>query len=126
MFSKLNNYADSARDTFEERVDEVAERLGYRREHSAGDIVGQTACALGSMALGAAAMYFLDPVSGRRRRALVGDKFNRYFNQGGRWVSKKGKHWSNRAKGMVAETRGFFRGEGEAEPQGQGEGSHMG
>ena len=33
---------------------------------------------LGAMGIGAALMYFLDPDSGRRRRALVKDQVNRY------------------------------------------------
>jgi hypothetical protein len=54
-------------------------------------------------AAGAAAMYFLDPVAGRRRRALSRDKtlaagrdLQDSAREAGRWVS-------NRAKGAMAE-----------------------
>jgi hypothetical protein len=44
---------------------------------------------IGVLAIGALASYYLDPVSGRRRRALLRDKLV-----------------SNRAHGFVAEARG--------------------
>jgi hypothetical protein len=38
---------------------------------------------LGAAALGATAMYLFDPVQGRRRRALVGDKLHSLAAQAG-------------------------------------------
>lgn len=48
---------------------------------------------LGAFAIGALAMYFLDPVSGRRRRALLRDQLAHARNE------------RNRAHGLVAEAR---------------------
>ena len=48
---------------------------------------------LGVFAIGALAMYFLDPVSGRRRRALLRDQLAR------------ARYERNRARGLVAEAR---------------------
>lgn len=54
-------------------------------------------------AVGALAMYMLDPESGRRRRALVRDKATRYSQEAEEFVTSKAKHLRNKAKGAVAE-----------------------
>jgi hypothetical protein len=46
-------------------------------------IIGQTICALGSMALGAALMYVLDPSMGRRRREIAMQKAGEYTHRAG-------------------------------------------
>jgi hypothetical protein len=46
-------------------------------------IVGQTICALGSMALGAALMYVLDPSMGRTRRQLAKQTASDYASRAG-------------------------------------------
>jgi hypothetical protein len=50
-----------------------------RTEHT----IGIAACALGSMALGAALMYVLDPSMGRRRREIAMQKANEYTGRAG-------------------------------------------
>ena len=47
---------------------------------------------IAALGIGAIAMYYLDPVSGKRRRASLRDK----------WTAKQAR---NRAHGMVAEAR---------------------
>ena len=42
-------------------------------------------------ALGAAAMYFLDPDQGRRRRAIAGDRLAATFRRGGRQMQRAGR-----------------------------------
>ena len=54
---------------------------------------------------GAAAMYFLDPDRGRRRRALIEDKVLHLKNEAGKTLGKKQRHLHNRAKGVWAETK---------------------
>jgi hypothetical protein len=63
---------------------------------------------LGPIALGAAAMYLLDPARGARRRALIRDK--------ALWASRKTRDGAaalacdvqNRVRGAISETRGLF------------------
>lgn len=62
--------------------------------------------ALIAFGIGAAAMYFLDPVSGRRRRALVRDQIVHLQHEIVDATQATAKDLRNRAQGMVAETRG--------------------
>lgn len=55
-------------------------------------------------ALGAGVMYLLDPVDGRRRRALARDKMNRYGRQAGRAGARTGRDLWNRTRGTAYET----------------------
>ncbi len=56
--------------------------------------------------LGAGLMYLLDPQQGRRRRALLRDKMVKMRNDLEDTVQGKSKYASDKAHGMVAETRG--------------------
>ena len=65
-------------------------------------------------AAGAAAMYFFDPDQGRRRRALVRDKFAWLVDEIGdvrKDAQGRAKHLRNRAKGMMHEARAMRDGE---------------
>lgn len=59
---------------------------------------------LGGIGLGAGTMYLLDPDRGRRRRALVRDKFNRATHVVSREAGKTARDLRNRAQGVIAET----------------------
>lgn len=60
-------------------------------------------------ALGALAMFILDPDQGRRRRALARDKIVHYQRRASDMVSGTAKDLGNRAYGMAAETRGMVQ-----------------
>jgi hypothetical protein len=64
---------------------------------------------LGCVGLGAAFVYFLDPVQGKRRRALVYDKGRSYWRQTNRTIGGASRHVGNRARGFVKETRTRLR-----------------
>lgn len=66
------------------------------------------ACSIG-FGLGAGLMYLLDPNAGRRRRAVVRDKTSSYMHTSGDYLDKKRRHLSNKAQGLVAETRSALR-----------------
>jgi hypothetical protein len=66
---------------------------------------------LGGVALGAGVMYMLDPDRGSRRRSLARDKFVRAGNKTSVYAGKLSRDLSNRAQGLVAETRARFRSE---------------
>ena len=54
-------------------------------------------------------MYILDPDRGGRRRALIRDKVVRASNATQDYVGKMSRDLSNRAQGIVAETKNLFR-----------------
>ena len=61
--------------------------------------------------IGAALMYILDPDRGNRRRALARDKLAAAGNKTSMYAGKLSRDLSNRAQGLVAETRARFRDE---------------
>lgn len=61
--------------------------------------------ALGAAALGAAAMYLLDPQHGRRRRAIARDKVNSAGIKTRKAAERTARDLNNRARGLVAKTR---------------------
>jgi gas vesicle protein len=69
-----------------------------------------------SVAVGATAAYMLDPERGRTRRALARDKAIAATNKMSDALDGKSRHWSNVARGYMAEARSLFgRGRGMAE-----------
>lgn len=54
---------------------------------------------------GAGLMYLLDPVTGRRRRALARDKIVKYTSDLAEAREDAQKHIENKAQGILAETR---------------------
>ena len=67
---------------------------------------------LSSAAIGAAAMYLLDPVQGKRRRALVRDKAYSSRVRMRKSINAKSRDLANRAKGLQAEARHMLRQKG--------------
>ena len=55
--------------------------------------------------LGAGLMFLLDPNTGRRRRAVAGDKAGAYLRGAEEMVEKKVRDLRNRAKGVAADVR---------------------
>jgi hypothetical protein len=64
------------------------------------------------MALGAGLMYVFDPQAGRRRQALMRDKASSWANDARELAEKKARHLGNQARGVMAETRSMFAGQG--------------
>jgi osmotically-inducible protein OsmY len=60
---------------------------------------------LSGAALGASAMYLLDPRGGARRRALIRDKVVRATHKTGDALDALGRDAANRARGVAAEAR---------------------
>lgn len=61
--------------------------------------------------MGAAAMYLMDPDSGRRRRALLRDKMVRVANVKRETLAAAGRDLRNRAKGVAARISSAFQGD---------------
>lgn len=58
-----------------------------------------------TLAAGAAAMYFLDPVAGRRRRAQARDRTAAACSDADHYVRGKCQHAAGRLQGVISETR---------------------
>jgi hypothetical protein len=71
-------------------------------------IVRTPAAILGALGVGALLMYFFDPVSGRRRRALLRDQAVHAQHEIGDYAEGTAKDLRNRAQGLVAEARGMM------------------
>ena len=63
---------------------------------------------LGGLGAGAAMMYLLDPERGNQRRALIRDKVGKLNRQTQETVSGRMKDLSNRAKGMLHNSKSAF------------------
>lgn len=70
-----------------------------------------------AFAAGAAAMYYLDPVVGRRRRALVRDKGVAATHGAGDFARSKSRYAADKLQGMVARTRSTLASAPVTDPQ---------
>lgn len=65
---------------------------------------------IASLAAGAAAMYYLDPQAGRRRRALARDKAVAACHDVERYAKARSRRAADRVRGAVARTRSRLSG----------------
>jgi osmotically-inducible protein OsmY len=63
---------------------------------------------LGGVGVGALVMYFLDPTSGNRRRAVTRDRMLKAGRDTGEAIEGKAKDLTNRAKGLASRARARF------------------
>jgi uncharacterized membrane protein len=63
---------------------------------------------VGAATVGGLMAYFLDPDTGRRRRALVKDRTTNLIKEADRAIGKASRDLSNRARGAVAEARSLL------------------
>ena len=73
---------------------------------------------IAALGIGALAMYYFDPVSGKRRRALLRDQLAYARQEAGGYARGTLKHARSRAQGVVAEARSAIerRGAHRAQP----------
>ena len=67
---------------------------------------------VGGLGLGAALMYVFDPDRGKGRRARIRDKVDSTAHKIGDAAEKMGRDISNRAQGMVAQSKSLFSNQG--------------
>src|SRR5262249_11652940 len=113
----LSNVSDSLTHRVSDAADDAVARkrrwvnraslaLGRDEDHH---YVGQTACALGSLALGAGLFWAFDPLQGRSRRAWLRDKTMKGVRETGEFFRRSGVYIADHLRGTVAETRGYLR-----------------
>lgn len=108
--SRASGASEAASDRGRAAASRVGSWFGYEPEPrtSAGDVATYTLGAAATLAAGVAAMYFLDPQAGRRRRAVAGDKVAKIVNDTGGAFRQAGQlcqDWMNRSKGTAHEIR---------------------
>lgn len=82
---------------------------------------------LGVAALGAGAMFYLDPDNGRRRRAQVGDRACSMTNDARDYLDKQAKRGTDQLQGMMSRIRGRLTSPPPSDQQLQGQiRSHLG
>lgn len=69
---------------------------------------GKSLAFLGGVGVGALVMYFLDPTSGRRRRAVTKDRMQSAGRRTGAAIEGKARHLANRARGLAARAGARF------------------
>jgi osmotically-inducible protein OsmY len=74
-----------------------------------GDFMNKGVALVGGVGLGAALMYLFDPDRGKRRRALIRDKFEAAGNKASDLTGKMSRDLRNRAYGLAAETKSLFK-----------------
>jgi uncharacterized membrane protein len=82
-------------------------RKSKRLNHK-GAYIGLSLATIAAASAGAA--YFLDPRSGRRRRALLRDQASRLAHQSCDFVAKAGRDARQRIRGLYEESANHFRG----------------
>ncbi len=94
----------------ESNFDRRSANMGRGRSEMAGpSLMSSVATGLGFSAVGMAAMYFLDPQRGARRRGQMGNQFSRTTTRAPRMMKAAGQDLANRAYGMWAEATNLFR-----------------
>ncbi len=88
------------------QINDREEEIEMNRDHDTSNINWL----LGGLALGALAMFLMDPDRGRRRRALAKDKMHSATVQTRKRIDAKSRDLANRAKGLQAEARHILSG----------------
>jgi gas vesicle protein len=89
---------DSAQSRYGKWLNRTSLQLGRDEDHH---YVGQTACALGSLALGAGAVYLLDPDLGHERRAQLVGRATYAVRETGDFFRKTGRHLVTRGRAVA-------------------------
>jgi hypothetical protein len=104
-----NRYTKKISRSARRASNEASDRFGYlwhgRENHGLESGTSQGIAALGILALGVGAMYFLDPADGARRRTVFHDKFLSAFGRMATSLERQGRNIWNRTNGLMHEAR---------------------
>jgi len=114
LTSRASDAADEATARKRRWVNRASLAVGRDEDHH---YVSQTACALGSLALGAGLVWLFDPRQGRSRRAWLRDKSMKSVRETGEFFRRTGRYVTDRLRGTVAETRGYLADSGEEDDE---------
>jgi hypothetical protein len=93
-----SDWKDSARSRYGKWLNRSTLKLGRDEDHH---YVGQTACALGSLALGAGAVYLFDREQGHKRRAQLIDGATHAVLETGDFFRKAGRRLVTRGRAVA-------------------------
>jgi len=111
---RAGDAADSARESLRKSTHAYRHALANRidpehERHTGAHVVGYTSTALGTLALGAAAMYLLDPNRGPARRSYLLDQSRRILRETGQVCRRTGVDLAHRLQGTAYEATSRFR-----------------
>jgi len=92
---RASDMKDTARSRYGKWLNKSSLAMGRDEDHH---YIGQTACALGSLAIGAGAVYLFDPQQGRQRRARVVDRTTYAVRETGEFFRKTGQRLVTRGR----------------------------
>jgi gas vesicle protein len=92
---KASGLKETARSRYGDWLNRSSLALGRDEDHH---YVGQTACALGSLAIGAGAVYLFDPDQGQQRRAKIVGGTTHAVRETGEFFRKAGRRLATRGR----------------------------
>jgi len=93
-----NDLRGTARARYGKWLNKSSLALGRDEDHH---LVGQTVCALGSLALGAGAVYLFDPEQGRQRRSNLANNATYAVRETGDFFRKAGRRLATRGRAVA-------------------------
>jgi gas vesicle protein len=105
LMNQAQQMRDNATDYANQQLRRIGNALPHDREHH---IVGQTACAVGSLAIGAGAIYFLDPENGQRRRSEFRQRLFKTIRDTGSFFAATGRHLRDKMQGQWHDAQEMF------------------
>jgi hypothetical protein len=97
---RANDLSDTATSRYRKWLNRSSLALGREEDHH---YVGQTACALSSLALGAGVVYLMDPENGQKRRALIADRTTYALRETGEFFRKVGRRLVSRGRDVAGQ-----------------------
>ena len=98
LSSRVAGLSGPAKEKYAKALKDLTLQLGRDEDHH---YVGQTACALGSLAIGAGAVYFLDPDKGHDRRDNMASTVSTTVSEIGTFFRKIGTRLIHQGQGVA-------------------------
>jgi hypothetical protein len=102
-----SDWKQTAQSRYGKWLNQSSRALGRDEDHR---YVGQTVCALGSLALGAGAVYLFDPDQGHNRRARLIDRTAYAVRETGDFFRKAGRRLVTRSRGVARTAKAQAKG----------------
>ena len=97
---KAGDLRDAARSNYGKWLNRKSLDWGRDEDHH---YIGQTACALGSLAVGASAVYLFDPAQGQQRRAQLIERTTHVVRETGDFFRKAGRRLVTRGRAVATD-----------------------
>jgi gas vesicle protein len=98
--STKSDWTDRAHSAYGNAKKAAMRQAGVQESHPVEALLGHTIGTIGIAAIGAGAMYLMDPAKGRARRAWVTDKAFSWTRKAGTSARSYGRHLGNQLQGV--------------------------